>query len=156
MARPCPMSWWRSGGPVSGTDQLVVDASVSVKSCLGSRFAAMARRGRLTAPAVMWSETTSILRELAYRGEITKEAAAFGLDRLLDAPVERVTSPDLYRDATSIARQLGWAKTYDAEYVALARSLAAPLVTVDRRLALGAARLVRVIAPPQLEGTYPA
>jgi predicted nucleic acid-binding protein len=104
----------------------------------------------------MWSETISILRELAFRGGITNEAAAVGLDRLLDAPVDKVASSDLYRDATSIARQLGWAKTHDAEYVALARSLAAPLVTVDRRLALGAARLVRVIAPPQLEDSYPA
>lgn len=137
------------------TDPLVLDASVSVKSCLGSGFAAIARRGRLTAPAVMWSETTSILRELAYRGEITPEAAAVGLDRVLAAPVDRIASADLYRHATSIARQLGWAKTYDAEDVALARSLAAPLVTVDRRLAVGAARLVRVIAPPQLEEGYP-
>jgi predicted nucleic acid-binding protein len=45
---------------------------------------------------------------------------------------------------------LGWAKTYDAEYVALARLLGCRLVTLDARLRRGADRLGFVISPDEL------
>ena len=47
----------------------------------------------------------------------------------------------LGREAWAIADELGWTKTYDAEYLALARVLEAPLATLDRRLARAAARV---------------
>jgi predicted nucleic acid-binding protein len=43
--------------------------------------------------------------------------------------------------AWSIADDLGWAKTYDAEYLALASLLRSGLVTLDRRLRSAAERL---------------
>ena len=46
--------------------------------------------------------------------------------------------------------QLGWAKTYDAEYVALAQILDVPLLTVDGRLARGVEHLIKVIGPAEL------
>jgi predicted nucleic acid-binding protein len=49
-----------------------------------------------------------------------------------------------------VAEELGWAKTYDAEYVALARLLQCRLVTLDARLRRGADRLGFVIAPSEL------
>ena len=131
-------------------EAFVVDASISVKSCLGAGFASLVDAGRLVAPALLWSETTSTLRELTYRGEISAQAGVIALSRLVEAPIDRVATSGLYRDATFIARRLGWAKTYDAEYVALALARQVPLVTVDRRLAAGASGLVRVIAPPGL------
>jgi predicted nucleic acid-binding protein len=37
--------------------------------------------------------------------------------------IEYATPGSLAIDATSVAAKLGWSKTYDAEYVALARRL---------------------------------
>jgi len=45
---------------------------------------------------------------------------------------------------------LGWAKTYDAEYVALARTLECSLLTTDRRLQRGAERIVDTVGPSDL------
>jgi len=62
-----------------------------------------------------------------------------------------VRRPDgLSKAACEIAESLGWAKTYDAEYVALAWLLEIPLVTLDARLSRGAARLAKVVSPADL------
>ncbi|MGH3452667.1 MAG: type II toxin-antitoxin system VapC family toxin [Haloechinothrix sp.] len=47
----------------------------------------------------------------------------------------------LGREAWRIADELGWAKTYDAEYLALAFLVDGRLVTFDRRLLRAAERL---------------
>jgi hypothetical protein len=46
------------------------------------------------------------------------------LERLLKAPVEIRTPDGLVQAAWKVADELGWAKTYDAHYVALADRLA--------------------------------
>jgi predicted nucleic acid-binding protein len=131
--------------------RLVIDASVAVKACLGSAgFGLLTRHGRLVAPHLLWSETTAALRELQWRHEIDAETARVALDRLLAGHVEPVWRPDLYTTASAIAARLGWAKTYDAEYVALARLLDLPLVTVDARLARGAGAQARIVGPTDL------
>jgi predicted nucleic acid-binding protein len=130
---------------------LVVDASVVVSACLGrAAFEPLVGHGRLLAPCVLWSETASALRELQHRGDIDEETAAQGLERLLGAPIERYAGDDLQREATAIAKALGWAKTYDAEYVALARIIGAPLVTIDGRLVRRAGGLARILGPTEL------
>ena len=131
--------------------RLVVDASVAVKACLStSGFAHLTAHGLLYGPRLLWSETTSSLCELRWRGEIAPETAREALDRFLTGPIEPIWSDDLLLAATEIATRLGWARTYDAEYVALARFLDAPLVTLDARLVRGAAALARVIGPTEL------
>jgi predicted nucleic acid-binding protein len=55
----------------------------------------------------------------------------------------------LVNSATSNDR-LGWASTYDAEYVALAKISDCRLVTVDGRLRRGADRLGFVVTPSEL------
>jgi predicted nucleic acid-binding protein len=52
--------------------------------------------------------------------------------------------------AWQVADELAWAKTYDAEYVGLARLLRCRLVTLDARLRRGADRLGFVVAPHEL------
>jgi predicted nucleic acid-binding protein len=49
-----------------------------------------------------------------------------------------------------LADELGWAKTYYAEYVGLAKLLGCRLVTLDARLRRGTDRLGFVVAPHEL------
>jgi predicted nucleic acid-binding protein len=131
--------------------RLVVDANVAVKACLSSSgFEYLTAHGLLCGPRLLWSEASSSLCELRWRGEIAAETAREALDRFLTGPIEPIWSDELLIAATEIATKLGWAKTYDAEYVALARFLDAPLVTLDARLMRGAATLARIIAPTEL------
>jgi predicted nucleic acid-binding protein len=53
-------------------------------------------------------------------------------------------------EAWRIAEEMGWAKTYDAEYLALARLLDGHVVTLDARLRSGADRLGLVIGPDEI------
>jgi len=133
---------------------LVVDASLAVELSL-DRVGDRARDSLsedLVAPPLLWSEAASVLNELAHRGEISRELADRALGRFLDGEVgitER--RPDgLLRAAWRLAEEFGWAKTYDAEYIALAQSLGCRLVTLDMRLRRGAGRLGLVITPDEL------
>jgi predicted nucleic acid-binding protein len=130
--------------------RLVVDASVAVSAALSDVGFGVLEHHELTAPALLWSEVTSALSELEWREEISQPLAHLARDRFLEAPISRRVTLDLYRRATLVARQLGWAKTYDAEYVALASILEAPLVTQDGRLHRGARRMVEVLGPDEV------
>jgi predicted nucleic acid-binding protein len=98
----------------------------------------------------MWSEARSALHERAWRGDIDGDAAAQARARLDRVAVERRDHPRLAQESWRIADELGWAKTYDAEYVALASLLGCRLVTVDGRLRRGADRLGFVLGPTEL------
>ena len=70
---------------------------------------------------------------------------------MLDAaPIDARAPGRLGSDAWQLADELGWAKTYDAEYVALARILGCRLLTLDARLRRGADRLGFVVSPTEL------
>lgn len=130
---------------------LVVDASVAVAACLDvGRFATLGDRD-LVAPALLWSETRSALHELVWRRELPAADGARGLDELQRAPVRRVDDDRLGAEAWAIADELGWAKTYDAEYVALARLLGCRVVTLDGRLRRGGDRLGLVVSVAELD-----
>ncbi|MEO6121196.1 MAG: type II toxin-antitoxin system VapC family toxin [Acidimicrobiales bacterium] len=101
----------------------------------------------LAAPALLWSEVTSVLSEMRWRGEMSAEMAETVFGRLVGSPIDRHASTELYGDARTLARELGWTKTYDAEYVALARQLQVDLISRDGRLRRGAGRLVTVVGP---------
>jgi predicted nucleic acid-binding protein len=108
------------------------------------------RGHELVAPQLMLVEAGSVLHEMAWREEITKPRAVIMLDRLLKAPVMVRTPSGLIRAAWRVADELGWAKTYDAQYVALARMLDCRLVSVDERLLRGVARLGVAVRPREL------
>lgn len=129
---------------------IVIDATAAVDMALAPERARGLARHRPVAPALLWSEASSTLRELVWRAELSGDEAHDALARLLDAGIERRSPRRLYEEAWRVAAELGWAKTYDAEYVALARLLDCRLVTLDGRLRRGAARLVEVIGPTEL------
>ena len=120
---------------------LVVDASVVVAASGSERGLDELRDSDLVAPALLWSEARSALHELLWRGAIDRADAETMQARLETCAVRRVDDERLGDEAWRIADDLGWAKTYDAEYLALGRLLDCRVVTLDARLHRGARRL---------------
>jgi predicted nucleic acid-binding protein len=129
---------------------VVVDAAVVVTACLAKAGFEPLAKEQLVAPYLMWSEASSVLHELKWRKEISTQLAEIALERLATADVSGRRPKGLTAEAWRIADQLGWAKTYDAEYLALARLLRCRLVTTDAKLKAAASRLLNVIGPADL------
>ena len=135
---------------------LVIDASLAVELSLdraGERASkALDDDGELIAPPLLWSEAPSVLHEMAFRGDISNALAELGLQRFLGGKlgITERRPENLASAAWQIAEDFGWAKTYDAEYVALAKGLDCRLVTLDGRLRRGTNRLGFVVTPAEL------
>ena len=98
----------------------------------------------------MRSEVLASIQGLQWRGEISEELAEIAVGRLLNAPVGLVRRTEVLIEARRIALALGWAKTYDAEYVALAVLSDMPLLTIDGRLSRRIEGIVPVLTPTDL------
>ncbi|HXH83592.1 MAG TPA: type II toxin-antitoxin system VapC family toxin [Candidatus Tectomicrobia bacterium] len=96
----------------------------------------------LLAPTLLRSQTLSALHGAVHRGELAREAALERLARIRALPIRLLGDAVLRRRAWEVADRLGWASTYDAEYVALAQLQADALVTLDPELARAVAGLV--------------
>src|SRR6266542_3774148 len=94
--------------------RFVVDASAVLH--LASAGVEVPGAHKLLAPTLLRSQTLSALHEAVQRGEIPADAV-------------------LRRRAWDLADQLGWASTYNAEYVALTQLQADAFVTLDAELA---------------------
>lgn len=129
---------------------LVLDANVALAEVSGHDSFRRYGNEELVAPAFMWSEARSGLHEAVWRGEVPAQAGRELLGRLERVPVEARAHPQLGEESWRVADELGWAKTYDAEYIALAKLLGCRLVTLDRRLRRGADQLGFVVSPSEL------
>ena len=128
---------------------LVVDASVVVQ-VLASGSIGPLESHTLIAPPLLASEVTSAFCELTFRGEVPEEAAALAVEQLGALRVSLERPNDLDIRAWRLARSLGWARSYDAEYVALAVVRSCPLVTIDERLRRRIGHIVDVPTPDDL------
>jgi predicted nucleic acid-binding protein len=91
-----------------------------------------------------------VLHEAVWRRAAPRDQALLALEALESSPVKPRGHPRLGAEAWRLADELGWAKTYDAEYLALALLLEARLVTEDARLWRRLAHLEVVVRPVDL------
>jgi predicted nucleic acid-binding protein len=98
---------------------------------------------KLLAPTLLRSQTLSALHEAVHRGELPADLAHERLARLSRLPIRLLGDAVLRRRAWDLADRLGWASTYEAEYLALTQLQADAFVTTDAKRA----RRVRGIVP---------
>jgi predicted nucleic acid-binding protein len=113
--------------------RFVVDCGV-VLSLAGERIEVRDEH-ELLAPTLLRSQTLSALHEAVHRGELAPDVALDRLDRIWAMKIRLLGDAVLRRNAWRLAEQLGWAETYDAEYIALTQLQADAFVTLDAELA---------------------
>jgi predicted nucleic acid-binding protein len=113
--------------------KFVVDTSVVLH--LAGSGVEVSRRHKLLAPTLLRSQTLSALHEAVKRDELSAEVARDRLKRVREMKIRLLGDAVLQRRAWDIADQLGWASTYNAEYVALTQLQADAFVTLDKELA---------------------
>jgi predicted nucleic acid-binding protein len=113
--------------------KFVVDTSVVLQ--LASSGVEVSGKHKLLAPTLLRSQTLSALHEAVQRGELSAEVARDRLKHIRQLKIRLLGDAVLQRRAWDIADQLGWASTYDAEYIALTQLQADAFVTLDKELA---------------------
>src|SRR4051794_1390813 len=113
--------------------RFVVDASAVLQ--LASEETEVSTEHELLAPTLLRSQTLSLLHEAVQRGELPADVAREHLRRVGQIKIRLLGDAVLRRRAWEIADQLGWASTYDAEYIALTQLQADAFITLDTKLA---------------------
>lgn len=129
---------------------IVIDASVVIELLLRTVAGRQLERSvlgvaeTLHAPHLLDLEVTQVLRRYVRAGELSVERGKEALQDLLDLPLSRYPH---YLFLPRIWELRESATAYDAAYLALAESLAAPLLTRDVRLgaASGHRAVVKVL-----------
>jgi predicted nucleic acid-binding protein len=113
--------------------RFVVDASAVLH--LAAAGVEVPEGHELLAPTLLRSQTLSALHEAVHRGELPAEVARDRLARIGRMGIRLLGDAVLRRRAWEVADRLGWASTYEAEYVALTQLQADAFVTLDGALA---------------------
>jgi predicted nucleic acid-binding protein len=122
--------------------RFVVDAGAVLH--LASEGIEVAGEHELLAPTLLRSQTLSALHEAVQRGEIPADVARDRLASIWRMPIRLLGDAVLRRRAWEVADQLGWASTYNAEYVALTQLQADAFVTLDGELARSVEGIVAI------------
>lgn len=128
---------------------VVLDASAFVTAAAAARLGTAFGGEPLVAPPLLWPEVRSALHVARHRDLISDRVCGLALEALDSGAVRERRHPRHARRVWDIADRLGWSKTYDAEYLALADVLAAPIATFDSRMHRAAQRLGLAIAAPR-------
>ena len=120
---------------------LVVDANVALTASAQVGGWAAFEGEELVGPPLLWPEVRSTLHRAVAQGKVSHELATQALIRFDSGVVHEKNPRGLGQEVWRIADRLGWAKTYDAEYLALASLLQTAVVTFDRRMLKAAERL---------------
>ena len=118
------------------TGRVVCDASAVIAVLLDSGGDGQWATGRLAdaelfAPTLLPYECANVIRRAERGGVIGADQAAQAHADLLDLPIEFWPYDVLATRAWELRANLS---SYDAAYVALAETITAPLVTLDRRI----------------------
>ena len=113
--------------------RFVVDAGAVIQ--LASEEFEVPSKHELLAPTLIRSQTLSLLHEAVARGEMTADVARDRLERIWKLPIRLLGDAVLRRRAWELADKLGWASTYEAEYLALTQLQGDAFVTLDADLA---------------------
>ena len=113
--------------------RFVVDSSAVLH--LASAGIEVPAEHKLLAPTLLRSQTLSALHEAVQRGEMLAGVAHDRLARVGRMPIRLLGDAVLRRRAWDLADRLGWASTFNAEYVALTQLQADAFVTLDMELA---------------------
>ncbi|MBB2923700.1 type II toxin-antitoxin system VapC family toxin [Cellulomonas cellasea] len=128
--------------------RFVVDAGAVLQ--VAADGITVAEGHELLAPTLVRSQTLSLLHEAVHRGELAADVARERLRLVGRLRVRLLGDAVLRRVAWEVATELGWASTYDAEYVALTRLQGDALVTTDVGFARRVEGVVRVAALDEL------
>jgi predicted nucleic acid-binding protein len=123
----------RGFGSVAVMTRFVVDCGAVLH--LAAEEIEVPGEHELLAPTLLRSQTLSALHEAVHDGALSSDLALERLARIWAMPIRLLGDAVLRRKAWAIADQLEWAKTYDAEYVALTQLQADAFVTLDADLA---------------------
>jgi predicted nucleic acid-binding protein len=120
--------------------RFVVDCGVVLR--LAEQEIDIRAEHELLAPTLLRSQTLSALHEAVHAGELPPDVALDRLSRIWSMRIRLLGDAVLRRRAWDLAERLGWAETYDAEYLALTQLQADAFVTLDAELARRAAGIV--------------
>lgn len=125
---------------------VVLDANVAIAILSSDDTPELAFPGRrIIVPALFHPEVRSSLHRSVQFG-VLEPADGRGLaERFEQWSLVVEEAPDHARRVWAIGDELGWGKTYDAEYLAVAQAASAPIASLDRRLLAGARQLGIVI-----------
>jgi predicted nucleic acid-binding protein len=136
-----------------GMTRFVIDAGTAIH--LATKQIEPSADHELLAPTLLRSQVLSLLHEAVHRGELPADVARDRLARINRMPIRLLGDAVLRRRAWEVADQLGWASTYDAEYVALTQLQADALVTLDEDLARAVSGLIQTAPMRALEARQP-